>query len=228
MKKTILAVAIAAWAAISAPANAATYMVNFDQAADGSAIASPSRITDQYSSYGLSFSLFENGTKVGTGALAQQNFGRTSNALWNNVNNEDDFSASARADVMRINFAYAADALSFMTTGDGDITTFNAYDAGGNLLQSVKNTFGGTTKITFTATGISRLDALQSIDNYTFSMDDLSFSATPGAGAVPETATWAMMILGMGAVGYSLRRAKRRSDVKFDAKIKRLTAGAIA
>lgn len=41
-------------------------------------------------------------------------------------------------------------------------------------------------------------------------------------GAVPEPATWAMLILGMAAIGYSMRR----SNVKFDAKIKRMTAAA--
>lgn len=45
---------------------------------------------------------------------------------------------------------------------------------------------------------------------------------------VPELATWAMMIVGMGAVGLALRRAKRVSDTKFDEKIKRITAGAVA
>ena len=53
----------------------------------------------------------------------------------------------------------------------------------------------------------------------------LSFAA---ASAVPEPATWAMMILGMGAIGFSMRLAKRRSDEKFDAKIKRITDGAFA
>jgi hypothetical protein len=51
----------------------------------------------------------------------------------------------------------------------------------------------------------------------------------PGASpepAVPEPASWAMMILGMGAVGYALRKAKRRSDATFDAKIKRIATGA--
>gem|GEM_PF-5495364 len=52
-------------------------------------------------------------------------------------------------------------------------------------------------------------------------------TATIG-GAVPEPATWAMMILGIGAVGFAMRSAKRRSDGKFDAKIKRITAGATA
>jgi hypothetical protein len=47
-------------------------------------------------------------------------------------------------------------------------------------------------------------------------------------GAVPEPATWAMMILGMGAVGFSMRSAKRRSDSKFNAKINAITTGALA
>lgn len=47
-------------------------------------------------------------------------------------------------------------------------------------------------------------------------------------GAVPEPASWAMMILGMGAVGFATRNAKRRSNEKFDAKIKKITYGAIA
>ena len=47
-------------------------------------------------------------------------------------------------------------------------------------------------------------------------------------GAVPEPATWGMMILGMGAIGYAMRRKVRASEVKFDAKIKRLSEGAPA
>ena len=46
--------------------------------------------------------------------------------------------------------------------------------------------------------------------------------------AVPEPATWALMILGFGIVGFGMRMAKRRSDVKFDAKIKQITYGAAA
>jgi hypothetical protein len=52
-----------------------------------------------------------------------------------------------------------------------------------------------------------------------------TFSVAAPTGAVPEPATWAMMILGMGAVGFAMRSAKRRSDAKFDAKIKAITAG---
>jgi hypothetical protein len=41
-------------------------------------------------------------------------------------------------------------------------------------------------------------------------------SFIPSAAAVPEPATWAMMILGMGAVGFAMRRrSKVRTTVKF-------------
>jgi hypothetical protein len=53
----------------------------------------------------------------------------------------------------------------------------------------------------------------------------ITFTVTPAATAVPEPATWGMMILGFGLTSFGLRRAKRRSDVKFDARIKRIAAG---
>ena len=64
--------------------------------------------------------------------------------------------------------------------------------------------------------------------------DDITFgSTTPGpaptpAGAAPEPSTWVLMILGFGAVGFAMRRAVRRSEAKFDARIKRIAAGAVA
>jgi hypothetical protein len=64
-------------------------------------------------------------------------------------------------------------------------------------------------------------------DNVTYSTVNGSTTYNfEAAGAVPEPASWAMMILGMGVVGFAMRAAKRRSDVKFDAKIKRIAAGA--
>lgn len=54
----------------------------------------------------------------------------------------------------------------------------------------------------------------------------VSFAPTLAAAAVPEPATWATMILGIGAIGFAMRSAKRRSDEKFDARIKRIAEGA--
>lgn len=105
----------------------------------------------------------------------------------------------------------------------GAIGTFTAYNAANVLIGTAVFTANTTGARSINLTGISRLRLIDTGNH--FSIDNLQLNATP---AVPETATWAMMILGMGAVGYALRRAKRRSDVQFDVKIKRITAGALA
>ncbi|WP_238941224.1 PEPxxWA-CTERM sorting domain-containing protein [Sphingomonas beigongshangi] len=43
----------------------------------------------------------------------------------------------------------------------------------------------------------------------------LTYNYTPFAAAVPEPATWALMILGMGAVGFAMRRRKPRLKASF-------------
>ena len=49
-----------------------------------------------------------------------------------------------------------------------------------------------------------------------------------GVSAVPEPAMWLTMILGFGLIGGILRSVARRSDRKFNAKIKRIAAGELA
>ena len=106
---------------------------------------------------------------------------------------------------------------------DNLLLTGNTLDSSGLLFQTstnVANLFtSGTTQLVYTPRGTNA--AATTLSG--------SFSIAPAAmGAVPEPASWAMMILGMGAVGYAMRSAKRRSDDKFDAKIKKITYGAIA
>lgn len=81
---------------------------------------------------------------------------------------------------------------------DGQVTTL--YDLGSNG-QNFFNAFNGTFKsVTMTFTnGATVQDVRQ------FRMN----AATPMA-AVPEPATWAMMLFGFGAIGFGMRR--RRSD----------------
>lgn len=45
-------------------------------------------------------------------------------------------------------------------------------------------------------------------------------AAVPGR--LPEGATWGMLLLGFGAVGFALRKAKALSDARFEEKIRRL------
>jgi hypothetical protein len=51
-----------------------------------------------------------------------------------------------------------------------------------------------------------------------------TFSVAAATGAVPEPATWAMMILGMGAVGFAMRRRMKASEVNFTKKVRAIAA----
>ena len=80
---------------------------------------------------------------------------------------------------------------------DGQVTTL--YDLGSNG-QNFFNAFNGTFKsVTMTFTNGATVDDVRQ-----FRMGAAS------AAAVPEPATWAMMLLGFGAIGFGMRR--RRSD----------------
>lgn len=53
---------------------------------------------------------------------------------------------------------------------------------------------------------------------YTLTSDVATYTASiggPAPGAVPEVATWAMMILGVSAVGYAMRRQKVATRISY-------------
>lgn len=56
-----------------------------------------------------------------------------------------------------------------------------------------------------------------------FEVDNLAVGS-----AVPEPATWAMMLIGFGAVGFAMRRAKAAADDRFEDRVRRLAAGQLA
>lgn len=66
-------------------------------------------------------------------------------------------------------------------------------------------------------------------DNVTYSTEagstTYNFEVATGMGAVPEPATWAMMLLGFGMIGFGMRYGVRRSHAKFDMRVKRIAAG---
>lgn len=54
-------------------------------------------------------------------------------------------------------------------------------------------------------------------DGYEVGLDNIRYEAGEITGAVPEPGTWAMMILGFGAVGLSARVAQRKKRLTFAA-----------
>nr|WP_207974747.1 PEPxxWA-CTERM sorting domain-containing protein [Parafrankia sp. BMG5.11] len=96
---------------------------------------------------------------------------------------------------------------------DGKETTFTVLD--GTLISYVSLKAGTDFKVYQlpTATSISSLGILVGKGNQP-DISHLSFWTTPNAPAVPEPATWAMMLFGFGAVGYGMRRRRSESNGK--------------
>jgi hypothetical protein len=85
----------------------------------------------------------------------------------------------------------------------------------GNYFTTGPSFLDGTGTTFFTASG-SRVDFFNQSSNglyrvNTFSPGSSNFvnaTSSPAAAAVPEPTTWAMMLLGFGAVGFALRRRR--------------------
>ena len=107
---------------------------------------------------------------------------------------------------------FAGATLNFLTLGGALLGSQTFSPAGPNELRTAfqyANNFANIGLVTFTRIENANGPALAPFDNVTFSLN----AAT---GAVPEPATWGMMILGFGAMGYAMRRrAKVRTNVSF-------------
>lgn len=116
------------------------------------------------------------------------------------------------------------------TTSTGTMFAFNANSFGNALVFVPLGYVSGSAiaasqtyaKATFASLGLTTGSYVyrSAADTVTINVGAMS--------AVPELATWAMMILGMGAVGTAMRRQVRRSEGKFDARIRRIAAGELA
>jgi hypothetical protein len=110
-------------------------------------------------------------------------------------------SGAGAANPFTVTFANLQSSVSFTNVSFSSVTA-NAYDLANNLVATLSNTMGGFTPNTLTLSGAN-------ISKVTFSgsygIDDLSYST---GGAVPEPATWALMITGFGMAGSALRRRR--------------------
>jgi hypothetical protein len=92
--------------------------------------------------------------------------------------------------------------------------TVNACAFSGNNCDAANgqaDAFAGTFELTF-AGGTSSISLNNFVDRYASlsQIGGVSGEGTP-VGGVPEPATWAMMLLGFGAIGMTMRRSRRRN-----------------
>ncbi|KQW65915.1 hypothetical protein ASE17_13960 [Phenylobacterium sp. Root77] len=114
-----------------------------------------------------------------------------------------------------MNFAFDAPVAGVLTelvwsNAIGKTLTMSAYGASGQLLERLSfnaddpNYAAGFYGFERAANDISRFE----IQGYYFGARNLSTFTTDAVAAVPEPATWAMMILGFGLAGTALRRRR--------------------
>jgi len=216
-----IAVGIALTAAV--PATAAT-TINFDQLPGGAALpSSGTTISTQYASLGVTF-LGTNTASGATGALnawgliAASGPGGSGNYLGNfgavPAGGPSSYLLAPRYDVTSMLFANAVSGVSFglNTSGGQNSVTINAYDAQGTLLQTKANVManeGSFAIQTLSASGIAKIDVVGNAPGGSvrlYGIDNLTYTVS----AVPEPATWAMMLGGFGMTGMAIRRRKKR------------------
>lgn len=127
-------------------------------------------------------------------------------------------SQPGNAGPLSILFDTLADNVTFtMGSSDaGSTVDARAFDISGNLTGSTTITMGSGYNI-YNLAGLGTfkgLTFLNNNDNSGVRFQNFSFnSVAGGGGAVPEPATWAMMLTGFGAMGVYLRRRRRATSL---------------
>lgn len=111
------------------------------------------------------------------------------------------------------NDAVWADASVFTTSTWNSTAGFDKYSTVPNLWSPIANGKSGTARVAGAASsstkwlvGAAFLPLFDRDDGFKIASINVSEAVT----AVPEPASWAMMIIGLGAIGSSLRRTRRR------------------
>ena len=197
MKRLVSLLAASAAIGLATPAQAD--VIDFDALAEGEVV------TTQYP--GVTFS-----SGAGLDVLVTAQAGAFGTSLPNFICTGAG-SISCTGDVY-VDFASAVSGLTFLAVGDdasGDIGDVRAF-AGALLLGTIDifgdgNAFGSPYLVDLSAfSGVTRIEIAGITDPFGLGYDDFTFNGSNGA--VPEPSTWAMMLLGFGAVGFAMRRRK--------------------
>jgi len=185
MNKLTLLFAAAA-ATMASPALAVEF-IDFETTAGGAATVVGSAVGNDFAALGLTF----------TGASYFQCGGGCPAPTDGTV-----ISGAGFTSAFTVDFLNAISGFSAVNVTSSAFTA-SAFDGGGNLLGS-SSVSGPLETVSFNFGGIS---SIQFSTTTQFGVDNFQF--TQGNSAVPEPATWAMMLLGFGAVGFSFRRRSR-------------------
>lgn len=199
MKKLLTTICAGIALICSAAPAAAQEIINFDTLSAGNVV------TNQYAGLGVTFSA-ETGSQV---IVTAQNLGSSlPNFICSGVNGSINC-----VDDIYVDFATAISGLTFLSIGAnnvGDVGDVRIF-AGLLLLGTADIIANGTPNspdlIDLTAfSGITRIEISNVTDLVGLGFDDFRFTSSS---AVPEPATWAMMLLGFGAMGVAIRRRRR-------------------
>lgn len=174
---------------VAAPASAAE-TINFETTAGGAATVSGASVGNDYATLGATF----------TNAFYRQCGGGCPSPVNGIFVSSNDF-----ASPFTINFAGVTNVFSFSNVSSSQGIA-SAFGVGGNLLESIAIS-GFPSSFAFTTTGISSVSFSSTSQ---LGVDNFAFGDVEGVSAVPEPATWAMMLLGLGFVGGTMRASKRR------------------
>jgi PEP-CTERM motif len=203
MRKSVLAVA--ALAAAVMPMNAASaaqivasttgisnpdVVITFDEVV----LPTNSLVTNEYAGFGVSFS-------PGLGYSPQTGFPNIQGATLGN------FSPYIQGPYT-LSFNTQQSDVAFAMVSNGTQYLFEAL-LGGLTVESFTSAVPFNTSANFFGFTGSAFDAIRitSLQSDSLLIDNLQLGSP---GAVPEPGTWAMILLGFGAVGFSMRRSARR------------------
>ena len=156
---------------------------------------------------------------AGSGASYDEEVGMLVNGVPTGVVGLDDHS-SAIGLALNLGAVTAGDTLTFFddvssinTTWYSD-PTLNTADDGGNHVYSTDATagqvFAGSPAGVYV--GFEDLNFISGSD-YNYFDDTFVFTNTTLAGGVPEPATWALMLMGVGMIGAGVRLARRKDGM---------------
>ena len=208
MKKSVLKMLAGLALVVSTSSLAQATTIDFDTLPDGSMLAEHSVLTNQYATWGVTFSGVENGQAVPTYVDTYWGTSPAGGNYWSNglPDNQDNWGPERR-DSLIISFSTLASGIGFdfFNSQGGSAVTANFYGAGSNLLGTEQITTMNWETVSFPYEDVSYLELLQPYDTWFFNMDNLNYTS---AAAVPEPSTF--ILFGAGLAGAALLRRRNR------------------